>query len=313
MSLLERVYYLHSELSRKRFPNARSLMEEFEISLPTARRDIAYLRDRLLAPLSYDAKKNGFYYSEDDFNLPFENSPRIIFLLGMLNRLAEETGLSDLPEIRQLEKRISAIVAQDYNHLISSIHCEWVEVEHPDPLIFDAIIEAIVKKRQLKINYRTPQKKKTLRSIEPLKLINYQGRWYLSAWCTLRDDFRIFHLARILSTERGEKSHTRVRHEPEDLERSFGIFKGEPRYQAEILFTGTAAELVKNQIWHKNQSVKKTKEGIILKLPVSHDREIMMKILQYGSQAKVLKPQHLYGKIGKEIDLMVQIYDSRGF
>ncbi len=308
MSLLERVYYFHGELSRSRYPNARSLMREFEISLPTARRDIAYLRDRLLAPLAYDAKKNGFFYTENDFSLPFENSPRIIFLLGMLNRLAEETGLSDLPEIRQLEKRISGVLAQDYGHILSSIHCEWVEVEHPDPLIFDSIIEAIVKKRQLDIVYRSPQKNETSRTIEPLKLISYQGRWYLSAWCTLRSGYRIFHLARIQKAERGGRSQSDTRPDPDDLQRSFGIFKGEPRYQAEILFTGTAAELVKNQLWHKDQIIRKTAEGIILLLPVSDDREIMMKILQYGSQAKVLRPDRLQQRIKEEISRMHKTY-----
>ena len=105
MSLLERVYFLHNQISQNRYPNSRTLMEEFEISLPTARRDFAYLRDRLLAPIEFDQKKNGFYYTEDTFSLPFENSPRIVFLLGMLGRLAEETGLRDLPEMKQLEKR----------------------------------------------------------------------------------------------------------------------------------------------------------------------------------------------------------------
>ncbi len=197
MSLLERIYFLHQQLTENRYPNSKTLMAEFEISLPTARRDFAYLRDRLLAPIEFDQKKNGFHYTEDDFNLPFENSPRILFLLGMLNRLAKETGLADLPEIKQLEKRLSAMVGRDYTHITDSIHCEWVEVEHPNPAIFDTIIEAIVKKRQLRITYRSPAKENTERSVEPLKLINYQGRWYLSAWCLLREGHRTFHVARI--------------------------------------------------------------------------------------------------------------------
>ena len=113
MSLLERIYFLHAELSANRYPNSKTLIEEFEISQPTARRDFAYLRDRLLAPLAFDHQQNGFYYTQDDFNLPFENSPRIVFLLGMLSRLAEETGLSQLPEIRQLEKRLASMVGQE--------------------------------------------------------------------------------------------------------------------------------------------------------------------------------------------------------
>ncbi len=50
MSLLERIYFLHAELSANRYPNSKTLIEAFEISQPTARRDFAYLRDRLLAP-----------------------------------------------------------------------------------------------------------------------------------------------------------------------------------------------------------------------------------------------------------------------
>ena len=308
MSVLERVYFLHGELTRNRFPNARSLMREFEISLPTARRDIAYLRDRLLAPLAYDARKNGFYYTDDDFNLPFENSPRIIFLLGMLNRLAEETGLSGLPEIRQLEKRLSTVVAQDYQHIISSVHCEWVEVEHPKPRIFDTIIEAIVKSRQLQIHYRTPHKDETSRTIEPHKLINYQGRWYLAAWCTLRQDVRMFHLARIQEAHPGDKAQLETKRVFDDLDQSFGIFKGEPLYMAELQFTGTAAELVRNQLWHKDQALIETEDGIILTLPVSDDREIMMKVLQYGGEAEVLKPDHLRNSVREQLKLMSRRY-----
>ncbi|NNK14858.1 MAG: YafY family transcriptional regulator [Desulfofustis sp.] len=313
MSLLERVYFLHNQLNQNRYPNSRTLMEEFEISLPTARRDFAYLRDRLLAPVEFDQKKNGFYYTQDEFSLPFENSPRIIFLLGMLGRLAEETGLRDLPEMKQLEKRLSAMVGQEYAHLTDSIHCEWVEVEYPDPKIFDTIIEAIVKKRQLTISYRSPSKESTSRTVAPLKLINYQGRWYLSAWCLLREGHRTFHVARITSADLTEQPLPASDIGDQGLDRSFGIFKGPPQYIAEILFTGTAAELVKHQAWHKDQQIGEINEGTLLKIPVHDDREIMMKVLQYGAQAKVLQPKSLSEKVSQEISLMVKAYSTQGF
>lgn len=50
MSQLERIYAFHQRLKNNRFPNARTLQEEFELSRATAHRDINYLRDRLLAP-----------------------------------------------------------------------------------------------------------------------------------------------------------------------------------------------------------------------------------------------------------------------
>ena len=60
MSLLERVYSFHQDLLRQRYPNATTLVDRFEVSLATARRDIAYLRDRLMAPLAFDNRRNGF-------------------------------------------------------------------------------------------------------------------------------------------------------------------------------------------------------------------------------------------------------------
>ncbi len=304
MSLLERIYFFHDELLRSRYPNSRTLMREFEISLPTAKRDIAYLRDRLLAPLEFDSTRNGFYYSDDSFNLPFANTPRIVFLLGILNRLAEETGLSGLSEIEQLEEKLISMIPLGNSLLTDSIQCEWIEVEHPEPAVFDVIIEAIVRKYQLEITYQSLQVQQTARVIEPLRLINYQGRWYLLCWCTLRRDYRIFHLARILQAQLGKNKSATDRTLPEELNHSFGIFKGSPLYNAEIRFTGYAAQLIKNQFWHKDQKIQETKSGILLKLPVRDDREILMKILQYGSQAEVLKPLQLKKKIEAEIRRM---------
>ena len=308
MSLLERIYYFHDELTRNRYPNARTLMREFEISLPTARRDIAYLRDRLLAPLEYNNRKNGFYYSEDSFNLPFANSPRIIFLLGMLNRLAEEAGLSGMAEIQQLESKLAGMVSSEGEHIADKIHCEWIEVEHPSPVIFDVLIEAIVKKHRLHIRYKSLKQEQTERTVEPFRLINYQGRWYLFSWCTMRNQTRMFHLARIIEADIGEKSTCTENEFPLDLDGSFGIFKGIPRYHAEIFFCGEAAELVKNQYWHQDQKIRETEGGIVLQLPVRDDREIMMKILQYGSQAKVLSPPELFSKIREETEVLANQY-----
>ena len=54
MSLLERVYSFHQDILRGAYPNTTTLVEQFEISRATAKRDINYLRDRLLAPLAFE-------------------------------------------------------------------------------------------------------------------------------------------------------------------------------------------------------------------------------------------------------------------
>lgn len=309
MSRLERIYAFHQKLKADKFPNAQTLMEEFELSRATAHRDISYMRDRLLAPLAFDSSRKGFYYTDQDFSLPFEDSPKILFLMGLLNKMADEAGLGSLPEMKKLEKRLSQLIAPGYEQLMDNVLCQWIEVETLAPSIFETIIEAVLKDRLLKIEYRSAAARNSSRTLEPQRLINYQGRWYLLAYCQLRKDHRLFHMARIKQAI-SSKKRTGPPHLAAEsfLADAFGIFVGEVRYHAKIAFTGTAAELVRRQYWHEKQIVEEHEAGITLSLPVNDDREIIMKILQYGAMARVLAPQSLRNRVTEEISKMSASY-----
>ena len=308
MSLLERIYYFHSRIQDGRFPNATDLAEEFEVSAATAHRDIAYLRDRLLAPLSYDQRKNGYWYEEDDFRLPFEDSPRIVLFLGVLSSMASETGLESLPELRLLQKKLSSMVLSHHAHIEDLIHCEWVEVQPVDTMVFDTVINGLLESMQLDIQYGDKQQQK-LRRIDPLKLVHYQGRWYLLAWCHLRQEKRLFHLSRIQSIRTTEQqAEHRLQPDDEYLTGVFGIFKGKARFTATISLTGRTAEIVREQHWHPDQQIEQTQTGILLHLPVADDRELIMKVLQFGDEAEVIAPESLRKKIKEKITAMAIHY-----
>ncbi len=308
MSLLERIYFFHDELKHNRFPNSKHLSDQFEISPATARRDIAYMRDRLLAPLAFDNRKNGFYYSDQDFRLPFENSPKIITLLALLNKLAQEAGLAELPEVEKLTKRLTTLLDPDLTRLIDKINYEWIEVESIDPQIFSVILEALVKSSGLQLQYRSVKGELSSRHIDPLQLTNYQGRWYLFGFCHLRKSNRLFHIARISHAQKSEQPIADHTPDTDFMNNSFGIFTGESVYRATILFTSTAAELVRHQHWHKDQQIKQSEEGILMEIPVSDDREILMKILQYGQMAEVVAPPSLKKRVKDEISAMAAKY-----
>jgi predicted DNA-binding transcriptional regulator YafY len=311
MSRLERIYSFHQRLKANSFPNAQNLMEEFELSRATAHRDISYMRDRLLAPLAFDSSRKGFYYLDEDFRLPFEDSPRILFLMGLLNKMADEAGLGGLPEMKKLEKRLQQLIAPGYEQLMQDILCQWIEVESLSPDTFETIIEAVVKDQLIEIRYCSADAISSNRTIEPQRLINYQGRWYLLAYCHLRNDHRLFHMARIEQATPGiKRKGGRHLAPPSYLDEAFGIFTGPVRYHATIAFSGTAAQLVRRQFWHEKQHIEPSDNGITLSLPVNDDREIMMKILQYGSQATVLTPRSLRQRLQEEITKMQACYQN---
>ncbi len=315
MSLLERIYYFHARIRNNRHPNSGDLVREFEVSPATAHRDIAYLRDRLLAPLAFSQHHNGYYYTEEGFRLPFEDTPRLVMLLGMLRKMAEETGLTGLPELKNLQARLKKLVHADNRDIDELIHCEWVETEPVDAGVFAGVLSGLINASKTRITYRALDATTSERLIEPLKLVNYQGRWYILAWCCLRKSRRMFHLARITEvTATDTPAEHAIPARDDWLSGSFGIFKGDAsaRYTAEILFTGTAANIVRYQRWHPGQDIIETEEGIVLRLPVADDRELLMKVLQFGHQAEILQPEELQRKIGAEIEKMAVIYEDTG-
>jgi predicted DNA-binding transcriptional regulator YafY len=68
---LLRFAVIDEKLHRKSWPNASTLARELEVAPRTIHRDIEFLRDQRRAPIAFDPKKNGYYYTEPSFRLPY--------------------------------------------------------------------------------------------------------------------------------------------------------------------------------------------------------------------------------------------------
>ncbi len=178
------------------------------------------------------------------------------------------------------------------------------------PELLRTIIEAFHCQHQLKIIYCKLDGQLSTRIIDPLRIINYQSRWYLLAYCRLREKLRTFLVARIKKAEVltcKSKSPQELNIDPETfLDLAFGIFKGEKTIQVKILFTGQAANIIKEQKWHKDQELDLTDEGVIMRLPVADFTELKMKVLQFGAEARVLEPPSLKQELAQEIRKMYE-------
>ena len=97
---IERFFWFHDRVKTGRHPNARHLAERFEISRKTAQRDIERMRDRLFAPLEYDAVRKGYYYTADHFDLPFLPASQQEILCLLLARMTDLQVLTENYEPR---------------------------------------------------------------------------------------------------------------------------------------------------------------------------------------------------------------------
>jgi predicted DNA-binding transcriptional regulator YafY len=101
---------LHNQLTNDRYPNAKRLADQFEISHRQAQRDIEFMRDSLGAPIEYLFGRKGYCYREP-FVLPtyfVDKNDRII--LDELSDYYEglfEMGFERYQGFSDLLKRLS--------------------------------------------------------------------------------------------------------------------------------------------------------------------------------------------------------------
>ena len=75
-----------------------------------------------------------------------------------------------------------------------------VVIEIPQPPFLAELTKACEEARELEVVYLADSTEvETERVIDPLKCEVHDGQWYVWAWCTAREDFRIFHADRFKS------------------------------------------------------------------------------------------------------------------
>ena len=104
------------------------------------------------------------------------------------------------------------------------------------------------------------------RVIRPTRLINYSGKWYCVAHDSLTDVLRTFAVSRIQCDDAINPSDlvksTFLKKTIDEKEveyyvsASYGIFKGKSIGTATLRFYGGAARAVREQVWHKNQTMQ---------------------------------------------------------
>src|SRR2546425_197013 len=71
MSLrLERLLAMDAAIRGGAYPGIPTFMDRFEVSERTIRGDLAFMRERLNAPLKHDRTHGGYYYTDPNWALP---------------------------------------------------------------------------------------------------------------------------------------------------------------------------------------------------------------------------------------------------
>jgi len=324
MSINERIYKIDQLLSERRFVTIAELLERLDVSNATLKRDLSLMRDRMNAPIIFDRELGGYRFDKTNnpvggsYELPglWFSADEIRSLLTMHHLISNlDTGGLLGPHIQPLQSRLTALLGaanDSVDEVQRRIKIRMVGVRHFRLEHFEAIGSALLKRKRLQVqHYSRGKDVSSDREISPQRMIYYRGNWYLDAWCHLRNDLRSFSVDTINRVEIIEKKCKEISEKRLDdvLGSGYGIFAGKKVQWATLLFAPEIARWLSKESWHSEQKGVLNDDGsYALKIPYSEDTELLMDILKYGAQVKVISPVSLVKRVAAEIEAMKLVY-----
>lgn len=322
MDRFDRIYDLHKLLSSSRYPVSREKIEqELECSRATAKRIIDSMRLYLDAPIKYDRTLNGYYYDRKQealYELPglWFNASELHALLSVQQLLSSvQPGLFD-KQLEPLKHRIDRLLAAQNNS--SDNIQQRVKIlqiaSRTSSEFFQQVAGATVQRKQLDIDYYNRSRDEIdQRIISPQRLVHYRDNWYLDAWCHQREALRTFALdairkARILNNPCNEIDEQQL---DNHFGSAYGIFSGQAKQTAVLLFSEKMARWVSQELWHPDQQGEFLDDGRYqLNLPYNNPTELIMDILRYGPEVKVVEPVDLRKAVIQQLQQTLDTYQQ---
>lgn len=320
---LERLYRIDNLIANTQggVVSKDTLLSELGISWTTLKRDLAFLRDRLNAPIVFDRDAGGYRFDKPHvgptYQLPglWFNAREAHALLTMHQMLSELEADLLKPHIAPLLSRLEAILGSkegDFKDISRQVRLLPIGTRPRNPVHFATISHATLNGKRIRVtHYNRSDNTCVERELSPLRLSFYRNNWYLEAWCHLREALRRFSIdavekVQLIDTPAKIVEATQL---DEEFGGSYGIFSGKPAVHAVLRFSEEAARWVADEQWRTDQVGTFNEDGTYtLEIPYANPTELAMDILRWGERVEVLEPAELRQKIRQILETALQQY-----
>ena len=318
---LRRILWIHERLGNERKANAVTLARELEASVRTVKRDIAYMRDELGAPIEWTPATQTYCYARECEILPLLrlDAGEALALMLAGRTFAAWRGSSLGRALTAALEKIAGVVGGAISLPASEIS-DFVFQPDESPetdaekRFFPVVLETIHRRRVLHLAYQKPAgRQPEERIVHPLHLAFLDHRWMLIAYDPARRAPRNFLLARIR-----QAAATSATFSPPPgfdlkayLSGSLGRFTGEQEYEVRIVFDADLAPYLRERPWHPSQTVTNCPGGgLEITLRLNNLIDVRRRVLACGSHAEVLAPAELRESIRAEAAAMAACHAS---
>ena len=168
--ILTRLTVILSKLNDGEALSVKELAKEFNTSDRTIQRDF---NERLVSfPIYQENKK---WKMQDGFRVEKTNSLEDELVLDIIEKITEGIGGKFATKSHKL---LNKIKNEDFNPIYTKLNIEDISDKFSDIQILET---AIKEKREIKCSYDDERHDVYTTTIQPLKIVNFEGFWYLIA------------------------------------------------------------------------------------------------------------------------------------
>lgn len=278
---------------------APELADKFEVSTRTIYRDIDTLSAAGIPVYAEPGRSGGIrllnHFVLESIVLSEQEKQEILSALqglAMIGNAGERATLEKLSALFRVQ-------AENWYEVDLS---RWGE-KLRDNEKFEKLKEAVICHRCVELIYAGGNETESRRKVYPLKLLYKSRAWYLKAYCTLREDFRLFKLNRILRWEVLEEEFILpVCPEPEAA----------PQQSCEdvvLRFPEEMAFRVYDE-FDTNQVHRQENGDLLVSAPMPQDSWLIGFLLSFGTRVDVVEPVRLRAVLAEEVRNLYEKYKS---
>jgi predicted DNA-binding transcriptional regulator YafY len=191
---IERLFQIIYILVDKKTVTAKELADRFEVSTRTIYRDIDILSSCNI-PVYTKKGKGGGISILDNFK----------FNSALLIEKDQREVLSALKGLSSMTFDSNSTALTKLSGLFKIVQTDWIDIDFSYwsrnkayEKKFRDLKDAIINSEAIKIEYASTGGQFSQRMVYPLKILFKGVSWYLYAYCTTRDEYRLFKLSRII-------------------------------------------------------------------------------------------------------------------
>ena len=285
---------------------AAALAERFEVSRRTILRDIEQISLAGI-PIKSLSGPNGGYSIMEGYKLEGRllNEEEQASIFTALKGFSSAYDSNKYNEV--LEKISSVLPKRKQQHVFLDFGASGDDegLQHK----LKQVETAIVNKNTINISYVNALGDSSTRLVEPIAL-NYRWySWYLLAYCTLKQDYRIFKMARIGELEYAQKAFSKEHEKPDVLlEQAFkdGKRKG---FYINLYCKASVKVQINEYLGGTIMEVFKSGDFMLQTYVMEDERMWFGMLLSFGDKVRVLEPVDLQERVVSVAKNIISMYE----